>query len=335
MPDQEFKGRLLVVSCGDPGGIGTEILCAALNHLRGESRPPLLWALPNSLARMLLDHVPAVLPRPALKVWGREKLDKGDFAVYTLPDEPDWPVCETPPPPRVNILNGQIAQRSLSRATDLVLENPSRRALVTLPFHKAAMAEAGFRWPGHTEYLQERGRRPDSLMLLHSPEISVGLVTNHLPLDKLGEAITAERIRSRALLMLGFMKTRRIDEPLQVLGRDPHCGDRGAIGEFDSSVTSRIVRELGQEGHPVIGPLPADATLARARGRFLAMYHDQGLPVFKLLSGGRGVNITLGIPFFRVSPDHGTAFDIAGRGQADPSSLCSALDEASQLLSRH
>ncbi len=334
VPEAGTTGPLLVVSSGDPGGVGTEILCAGVERTRSHNLPPVLWVLPLRIARLLLESLAPALSRPTLRVWGEEALRPGENEIYCLPDEEGWPECDTVPPAKVCRGNGLIAFASLERATALVLEQPARRALVTLPFHKAAMAEAGFNWPGHTEFLQDRGGCEESLMLLHSPEISVALVSNHVPVFELGSSVTAEAIRAKARLFLEFLRLRRIEEPLQVLGLDPHCGDHGVIGDFDSEVTGKLVRELGREGHLVIGPLPADATLARARGRFLAMYHDQGLPVFKLLSGGSGVNITLGIPFVRVSPDHGTAFDIAGRGQADPSSLCASLAEATQLLTR-
>ena len=319
---------MIVVSCGDPGGIGGEILLKAL--AAGASDLPVLLALPFGLARAWLGVLQA--PREwQPRVWhaDAEPPEKG---LWCLPDEPGWPAVRFPAAAAVDAHSGLLAWRSLERAVDLVLENPGQRALVTAPIHKLAMHEAGFRWPGHTEYLEERGGKGPGLMWMHGPRLSVGLLCNHLPIKDVAAAVTASTLAHKIRLACAFLRDHGIDDELRVLGLDPHAGDGGAIGTADRDLLAPCIAGLRAGGLPASGPWPADAALARGHGRFLAMYHDQGLPVFKLVEGGQGVNLTLGLPFVRVSPDHGTAFDIAGKGQADPASMITALATATRLL---
>jgi 4-hydroxythreonine-4-phosphate dehydrogenase len=326
---QPSDSGLLVISCGDPGGIGGEILWKALAS--GATSLPVLLALPVTLAHeWLLAHgappflLPAVHPADL----------RGTGGFWCLPDEPGWPGDVLPLRHEPCVTGGQLAWTSLERAVDLVMQQSGRRALVTAPIHKQAMSMAGFRWPGHTEYLEERGGAGAGLMLMHSPRLSVGLVTNHLPLARVADAIDRGLLEHKIRLCCRFLALQGLEGELTVLGLDPHCGDGGAIGHTDTRLVAPLVEHLRAEGLPVRGPVPADAALARGHGRYLAMYHDQGLPVFKLVAGGDGVNTTLGLPFVRVSPDHGTAFDIAGRGLADPASMASALGCATRLLNR-
>jgi 4-hydroxy-L-threonine phosphate dehydrogenase PdxA/SAM-dependent methyltransferase len=301
------RGTVLVVSAGDPGGIGGEILHKALARL-APGRCVLL-ALPRTRALAWLGH------------HGAESRDMPRVTDHGLPagpgfwcleDEPGWPDLPPGCPASPTAEGGRFAWHSLERAVDLVLADPRHRALVTAPIHKQAMALAGFRWPGHTEYLEERGDRGVGLMLMHSRAITVGLATNHLPLAAVADALDDRVLEHRIRLCRSFLDRQGITEDLCILGLDPHCGDGGAIGHTDSRRIAPLVQRLRGQGLALRGPVPADAALARGQGRFLAMYHDQGLPVFKLVAGGEGVNITLGTGFVRVSPDHGTAFDIAG-----------------------
>ncbi len=221
-----------------------------------------------------------------------------------------------------------LAWRSLKSAVDLVLADPGTRALITPPISKSAMREAGFRWPGHTEYLAWRAGRAEALMLMHAGPLSVGLVCNHVPLRDVPRWITAERVKHKALLMLRFIERQAPGEELVLLGLNPHAGDDGLQGTEETEILAPLVRRLRGAGEPIRGPASADGALRRGRGRFLAMYHDQGLGAFKLAAGRAGVNVTLGLGLVRVSPDHGTAFDIAGGGTADPGSMLSAIAAA-------
>lgn len=327
--------RWLVCSLGDPAGIGPEILLRAADAWFRAARPaglavaapaPVLeaWARRLDLDLPVVDagQLPAS-PSPALLAlgWAPAPLGAGVPA--------DWdPDVDREPGRR----SGWAAWASLARAAELVLEDPRRRALVTAPVHKHMLALAGFRWPGHTEWLGERAGVPDPLMWMHSPDLSVGLVGNHDPLARVAEAATPARVEAKVRLACAWLERRHPGEPLVVLGLNPHAGDGGTLGREEVDWLEPLLGSLAREGLPVEGPRPADAALARGRGRFLAMYHDQGLPVFKLVAGMRGVNTTLGLPFVRTSPDHGTAFELAGRGLADPGSLAAALDEALAAL---
>ena len=334
---------LLVISLGDPAGIGPELVLKAARRWAQEGPAP---------ARLAVTA-----PASVLQAWSRRlgipvDLREGDLdtvipggltalgwgvsaparaveeqVLASLEAELDgMDVADLPPRP--SRAGGAAAWLSLARAVDLALQNPRRRALVTAPVCKEALALAGFSWPGHTEYLGWRCGVDDPLMWLDSPALSVGLVSNHDPLCDLPSRLTPERVERKARLACRHLAARRPGERLGLLAVNPHAGDGGHLGSEERDWLGPLAESLRREGLPLDGPLPADAALARGRGRFLAMYHDQGLPVFKLVAGPQGVNTTLGLPITRCSPDHGTAFDISGRGLADEGSLMAALAEA-------
>lgn len=326
----------LLLSLGDPAGIGPEVLLKAARRWLAAERPAGLaltapLAVVQDQCRQLgLDlpliearTVPAKAPR-ALLALGWDAVPGGPAAT------PAWPAML---PERCASRAGGLASwASLARAASLVLEQPDHRALVTAPVNKHSLALADFRWPGHTEYLGWLCGVADPLMWLTSPRLSVGLVSNHDPVAALAAAVTPERVAAKITLALEYMGRRFPGEELVVLGLNPHAGDGGTLGREEVEWLGPLVAGLRARGLPVRGPLPADGALARGQGRFLAMYHDQGLPVFKLVAGAEGVNATLGLPMVRTSPDHGTAFDLAGQGRADEGSHLSALEEALLLL---
>ena len=297
----------LVLSQGDPDGIGPELLLrvAAAGALRPGDR------IVASLE--VLDRV-AEIGTP----WARD----GRWAVGAHLE---------PSPP------SQVA--ALARAVDLVLAAPGA-ALVTAPIDKHACLAEGFAYPGHTEYLAARaGVGDDFAMLMAGPILRVALATIHVPLRRVPEVLTSAAIvRAGRLLVAALRRDFSIARPrVAVLGLNPHAGEQGALGHEDQQVVAPAVEALAT-AHPeatIVGPSPADAALpAHGRGELdavLAMYHDQGLAAFKLLHFADGVNVTLGLPFVRTSPDHGTAKDIAHQGRADPSSMLAAIDLARRL----
>ncbi|HWK97339.1 MAG TPA: 4-hydroxythreonine-4-phosphate dehydrogenase PdxA, partial [Pseudolabrys sp.] len=218
-------------------------------------------------------------------------------------------------------------------------------AVVTNPIAKNVLYRSGFAEPGHTEFLarlaeEATGRPAHPVMLLWSPELAVVPVTIHLPLkevvDRLSKDLIVEtgRIVARDLAdRFGIARPR-----LAVAGLNPHAGENGTLGAEDRDIVAPAVAALRGEGIDAVGPLPADTLFhARARAGYdvaLCMYHDQALIPIKTLAFDHGVNVTLGLPFVRTSPDHGTAFDIAGTGKADPSSLVAALILAARLAAR-
>lgn len=205
-------------------------------------------------------------------------------------------------------------------------------ALVTAPINKHAMHMANFPFPGHTEYLtQELGHGGESVMLMVSDNLRIGLVTNHLPLRKVADAITKNLIAKKLLILHDTLKVDfGIEKPtIAILGLNPHAGDEGVLGDEEENLIHPVIHEAKEKGILAMGPFPADGFFGSGQYRkfdaILAMYHDQGLIPFKALSFGSGVNFTAGLEYVRTSPDHGTAYDIAGKNQADPASFREAL----------
>jgi 4-hydroxythreonine-4-phosphate dehydrogenase len=211
--------------------------------------------------------------------------------------------------------------------------------LVTAPIDKNSMQQAGFAYPGHTEFLQHMaGSDSEVLMLLVGEGLRVGTVTGHIPLKEVASAITTERILTKArLLYQSLQRDFGVPTPrIAILGLNPHAGDGGTLGSEDKERILPAVRKLNEEGILAMGPYPADGFFGNGTYKqfdgVLAMYHDQGLAPFKALSFGHGVNFTAGLPIVRTSPDHGTGLDIAGKGVADEGSFRMAVWLAGDIL---
>ena len=211
-------------------------------------------------------------------------------------------------------------------------------AIITGPLHKGVINDAGVEFSGHTEYLAKRCGAELPVMLLASDKLRVALVTTHLPLKDVSAAITVQRIMQICqILNLGLQQRYAIKHPrILVCGLNPHAGEDGHLGMEEIEIIIPALEKLRREPIDVIGPLPADTLFTdkylQGADAVLAMYHDQGLPVLKAQSFGRAANITLGLPIIRTSVDHGTAFDIAGSGNADIGSLQVALKAASDMV---
>ncbi|HEX9280742.1 MAG TPA: 4-hydroxythreonine-4-phosphate dehydrogenase PdxA [Gemmatimonadales bacterium] len=231
-------------------------------------------------------------------------------------------------------LAGQLTARSIERAVWLARAGDVD-AVVTAPVHKAALHVAGYPFPGVTEFLGSLTGGTETVMMLVVPGLRVVLVTTHIPLREVPAQLTTERIvRVGRITQAGLRDWFAVAEPrLAVCALNPHAGEAGLFGDEDERLLAPAARTLG-----AAGPLPADTVFVRAlRGEFdavLAPYHDVGMTAVKVAGFGRGVNVTLGLPFPRTAPDHGTAFDIAGKGMADPSSMRAALEMAVQLAGK-
>lgn len=225
---------------------------------------------------------------------------------------------------------GKFAYVSLERAVK-ELKAGDIDALVTAPINKKAMNLAKFPHAGHTEYLTKEAGVKDSLMLMVNDNLRVGLVTNHLPLKDVAKAITKESVKNKIRLMNKTLKMDfGIEKPvIAVLGLNPHAGDEGVLGDEEEKAIRPAIVEAKKKGVLVMGPYPADGFFGSPNFRkfdgILAMYHDQGLVAFKSLSFGDGINYTAGLSFVRTSPDHGTAYDLAGKNQANPTSFRRAI----------
>lgn len=210
--------------------------------------------------------------------------------------------------------------------------------LVTAPFNKSSVSREGFAFPGHTEYLTNEFGSSGSLMMMVSEELKIGLVTNHLPIDEVPAAITGELIESKIMLMSESLKRDfAVDRPkIAVLSLNPHSGDNGLLGKEEKEIIKPVIEKMFAAGELVFGPFSSDGFFASAYSKgfdgVLAMYHDQGLIPFKLTDRERGVNYTAGLPVVRCSPDHGTAFDIAGKGKAGHLSMLASIYAACDVF---
>jgi len=235
--------------------------------------------------------------------------------------------------------NSRYVLEVLDRAIDGCLGGEFD-AMVTAPVQKSIINDAGIVFTGHTEYLAERAQAPHVVMMLVGGGLRVALATTHLPLAEVPRAINKEGlVQTLRVLDADLRKRFRIPRPrILVAGLNPHSGEGGHFGTEDGEVIAPAVVEAKKSGIEAVGPLPADTIFVPERLKradcVLAMYHDQGLPVLKYASFGRGVNVTLGLPFVRTSVDHGTALDLAGTGKADPGSLIEAVKLAIELAPR-
>jgi 4-hydroxythreonine-4-phosphate dehydrogenase len=211
-------------------------------------------------------------------------------------------------------------------------------ALITGPVNKAVINQAGIPFTGHTEFLAELAGVAQVVMMLAAPTLRVTLVTTHLPLRQVADAISTELVEGCIRITDHDLRSKfGIAQPrLQVLGLNPHAGEGGHLGSEDDAIIAPAIARCRADGIAAIGPVPADAAFNPPRlaqcDAVVAMYHDQGLPVLKHAGFGRSVNVTLGLPFIRTSVDHGTALDIAGQGIADPGSLKQAVLMAQDML---
>ena len=242
-------------------------------------------------------------------------------------------------PGRTDPANAPYVLATLHAAVDLVVAGHAA-ALVTGPVNKAVVNAAGITFSGHTEFLAELAGIRRVVMMLVAPGLRVALVTTHLPLRAVADAITPDAVEETIRITAAELARRfGIAAPrLQVLGLNPHAGEGGHLGSEDDAIIRPAIERCRRDGILVDGPVPADTAFTPPRlagcDAVIAMYHDQGLPVLKHLGFGRSVNVTLGLPFVRTSVDHGTALDIASEGRADPGSLYAAAALARTLAAR-
>jgi 4-hydroxythreonine-4-phosphate dehydrogenase len=321
---------LLAITPGEPAGIGPEILLKLALE-----RPDLPLLAVADCA--LLQRTAEVFRLPiAIHHWQAGQALPASGSTIKL-------ACWHIPLPRTETMghpdpaNAPYVLETLQQAVGL-LRSGQAGALVTGPVHKAVINQAGIAFSGHTEFLQELAAVPQVVMMLAAPTLRVTLVTTHLPLRQVADAINAEnvegciRITARDLQQkFGIARPR-----LQVLGLNPHAGESGHLGSEDDAIIAPAIARCQADGIDAFGPVPADTAFNPLRLKqcdaVVAMYHDQGLPVLKHAGFGQSVNVTLGLPFIRTSVDHGTALDIAGQGIADASSLQHAVLMARDMM---
>jgi 4-phospho-D-threonate 3-dehydrogenase / 4-phospho-D-erythronate 3-dehydrogenase len=326
---------VLAITVGDYNGIGPEVTLRCLSNaaLRTKSLPVLVGPIGvyEYYARRLRIPLKFAAWDPATGA------PLAGPAVSVLEPRIDGPVHIAPG--RLSARAGSSALRSLHQAVRLIQDGWAD-ALVTAPVSKKAIHLAGSRMPGQTELLQRLTSARTVAMMLVSDVMRIGLATIHLPLRRVAGALTRELLTMRVHVIHRALRTDwGIRNPsIAVLGLNPHAGEEGDMGHEEELVIAPAVRTLRKEGIDLQGPFSADGFFGKYRKHdwdaVVAMYHDQGLIPLKYSSFGRSVNYTAGLPLIRTSPDHGTAFDIAGQGKADPGSMASAMALALSAL-RH
>jgi 4-hydroxythreonine-4-phosphate dehydrogenase len=328
----------LALTLGDPAGIGPDITLLAWQARAAEAIPPFVWlGDPDTLAARADQLNLAV----RIETVGDAPEAAGRFA-EALPVLPLTVACPVVPG-RPDEANAGAVQQSIERAVGLVLAGAAR-AVVTNPVSKAVLYRACFSFPGHTEFLASLaaspGAAPLPVMMLVAEDLKVVPVTIHMPLQDVAGALSRELIVSTLLTTAREMRRYfGLARPrLAVTGLNPHAGEDGALGREEIEIIAPAIEEARAKGLTVTGPHPAD-TLFHAEARkgydaAIAMYHDQALIPFKTLAFEHGVNVTLGLPFLRTSPDHGTAFAVAGTGHASPRSLIEALRLADTMATQ-
>lgn len=324
--------RPLALTMGDPAGIGGELTLKAW-LARREGYPFVALDDPDRLiniATSLNFDVPVRIVNTATEA-------SGCFhdALPVLPVK----LVSSPRPGHADPANGATVIASIERATRMTMAGETA-AVVTNPIHKFTLYGIGFPYPGHTEFLAELTGAPLPVMMLASPELRVVPITVHASLRRMLEMITTERIVTVTRVTAAALHTQwGIPAPrIAMAGLNPHAGEDGTMGDEEITIIAPAIAQLRAEGFDVAGPLAADSMFTPpARALYdvaMGMYHDQALIPLKTLDMSRGVNVTLGLPIIRTSPDHGTAFAIAGQGRADPTSLIAAIDLASELAMR-
>lgn len=320
---QYLAQKPVALTCGEPAGIGPEIAALARKTLKDSLL--FFWIgdprhLPATCAYQLIEH-----PSQAVSV-----------AHDTLPVL-HHPFLSPSTPGTAKSEHAADVIAVIARAVALVQAGEAS-AICTAPIHKKALKDgAGFAFPGHTEYLATLGGVDRVVMMLACPDLRVVPVTIHIPIADVPHALTAEALEATLRIThAGLIRDFGLTSPrIAVAGLNPHAGEGGAMGHEELTLMIPVLDRLRAEGMHISGPLPADTMFhPAARARYdvaVCMYHDQALIPIKTIDFAGGVNLTLGLPFIRTSPDHGTAFDIAGRGIADPTSLIAALRMAQDM----
>jgi 4-hydroxythreonine-4-phosphate dehydrogenase len=327
--------HLLALTQGDPAGIGPELTLAAWSERKERAIPPFAYLGDIAALSGLAERLGLAIPLRSVD-W-----DEAEACFATALPVIDLDNRSSAQPGTPDPANAAGVIEAIERGVAAVQAGRAA-ALVTNPIAKSVLYAAGFQHPGHTEFLAElagRGREatPRPVMMIWSGELAVIPVTIHIPLEAVPGQLTTDLIVETGRIAAADLARRfGIARPrLALCGLNPHAGEGGSLGKQDAAVIAPAIEQLRALGIAASGPFPADTLFhARARASYdvaLGMYHDQALIPIKTIAFDDGVNVTLGLPFIRTSPDHGTAFDIAGKGIARPDSLCAALRLAARM----
>ncbi len=329
----ELQKPIIGFSCGDLNGIGTELIIKTLADTRIlDFCTPVVFANNKSINFYKKSSTAANFSFSVIKDLTKPNIKQVN--IFNC-----WEEEITITPGQLNETGGKYAFESLKASVE-ALKNNHVQGLVTAPIHKKNIQSDKFNYSGHTPYLKASFGVNDVVMLMVASNMRVGLVTEHVPVAEVANHITIEAIVSKLkIINSSLVKDFGIDKPkIAVLGLNPHAGDEGLIGKEEETIIKPAIKEAKNNDILAFGPFSADAFFARGQyekfDAVLAMYHDQGLIPFKSLGIGEGVNYTAGLPVVRTSPDHGTAFDIAGKGIADEASFIAATFECIDIIKR-
>lgn len=325
---------VLGISIGDINGIGVEVLLKSLSDARSYANyTPLVYGHGKALSfyKKLLN----LEELHFTQIRSLDELQHRKINVINCLEE-----CPEVTPGTATISAGKLALAAFSAAV-ADLKTGKIQGLITAPLNKSNIHTEAAPFVGHTEYLSDAVGNKDGLMMLVSDELRVALVTGHIPLAKVAEAITQEKVIAKATVFLKSLeKDFGIHKPkIAILGLNPHAGEEGVLGMEEETILKPAIQALKDAKHYVFGPYPADGFFGMMHQQkfdgVLALYHDQGLIPFKSLAFSTGVNFTAGLLVVRTSPDHGTAYDIAGKNIADCGSMRAALYLAADIVDRH
>ncbi len=324
---------IIGISCGDLNGIGIELIIKTFSDNRIlDHCTPVIFAS-NKVINFYRKSIPEInLNYSSTREYNR--INPKQVNLFNC-----WEEDVAVTPGQLTDTGGKYAVLSLQTAV-AALKQKHIDGLVTAPVHKKNIQSPEFNFTGHTPYLKQMFGANDVVMMLCAGDFRVALVTEHVPVGEIAKQITREKIVSKlSLIHQSLQKDFGIDKPrIAVLGLNPHAGDEGLIGNEEETIIKPAIKDAKNSNMLVVGPYSADAFFARRSfERFdavLAMYHDQGLIPFKTLATGEGVNFTAGLPVVRTSPDHGVAFDIAGKDKADTSSFLTAIFECIDIINR-
>jgi len=327
-----LKKPIVAISIGDPNGIGPEVTIKALvnKSIRDLCRPVIV--APVSLFEQDPRMFGATIKLKEMSILSDATADEDEIEALAFEVDKSFQVQ----PGRLLAGAGEVAARSLALAVQLALEKKVD-AVVTAPLSKKSLNLAGYSYPGQTEFLAEKTRTEEVVMVLLSGNFRVGLATTHCAIAQVSALLSREKIVRKLQILNKDLSSRfGISNPkIAVTALNPHAGEDGLFGSEEIEIIRPAIHRAIEAGVDARGPFPADTLFARVDEQkfdaYLAMYHDQGLIPLKMKSFGRGVNYTAGLPIIRTSPDHGTAFDIAGKGVAEPGSMIEAINLAVKL----
>jgi len=323
---------ILAITMGDPAGIGPEIIVKALQKPEVVDSATLLVVANESVIRQEVQR-PA-FSYPIRRVTDIDPDNLEEKTIYLIdPTDCDLssPIQGTP-----TAIGGKAAASCIIRAVELAAAKKID-GIITAPISKEALHMAGFLYPGHTEFLAELTQTKHFAMVLAAQSLRVVPVTTHMALSAVAEALSTEKILSKIQVLHAWL-TRfvKVNPRIAICALNPHAGDGGIFGNEEAEKIEPAISAANEEGIKAEGPYPADALFARIKKEsydaIVTMYHDQALIPLKMTAWGEAVNITIGLPIIRTSVDHGTAYNIAGRNQADPSSLIKAIELADRLV---